>query len=463
MFKVETLPFKMAIRTVMNDVWYSNALPEWYTPERIDESRRVIRLRERANSYLDGEPPLPALSLPLPRLTGGTRRWVVPAVNDQMLMHACVSNISHIVAKRLDRRRVFSCEPNDSPNRVAFMKPQIAAMMEFHNETVRRLEQGAFVLELDIEQAFASIDRANFFAFLDSIKPDSVEVRLIRRLIETWAGTEPGIPLVNDSVFFLGNAYLSVVDRVVANETDLFIRYLDDYRIFGSRQVELERVFEQISRGLAALGLRVNPRKVRIGSRKDFLQPVNNLAFASKPRYVIDLDVGIYNQIEPEQLADLVSRSLETPDEYLNEGFGRYLLGALRRYRLNLAVYRRAGHEAEGLGVQLRERLAGDGKAAQLTAARLGEYGTDPRYTWRAIWVLYLIEQQGTASRFQKQLARIEQARQMPEVVRLWSRRCRMGLGGEPEQLGDESLHDMSYLEAGRRCYGEHPCKGEGF
>jgi hypothetical protein len=458
MLKIEMLPLKLAIRTVMNDVWYSNALPEWYTPECVDEAARVKHLSDRIKRYLEGEIPLNALSLQVPRLTGGTRTWVVPAVNDQMIMHACVASLSTIVAMSFDRKHVFSCEPNDNPSRIAFMKPQIAAMFAFNKETVRRLQQGAFVLELDIENAFSSIDRDQFIGFLEKIRPDSMEVTLISWLINAWAGKESGIPLINDSVFFLGSAYLNVVDRVVSAVTDDFIRYMDDYRIFGNNKAELEALFEKISHGLLQLGLKVNPRKVRIGSSKDFLEPVTEMRFATNQQikansqYVINLDAGIDTQIEPEQLATLVARSLETPTDYLNEGFGRCLLGAMRRYRLNTAIYRRAGHEDQGLGVRLRTLLVEDPKALELTRTRLIEYGNKPEHTWRAIWVIYLIEQQGSAQRFDSQLAHIEQNTQMPAVAKLWARRCRRGIGGEPEKLGNELLHDMSYIEAGLHC-----------
>jgi hypothetical protein len=51
----------------------------------------------------------------------------------------------------------------------------------------------------------------------------------------------------------------------------------------------------------------------------------------------------------------------------------------------------------------------------------------------------------------------------MPEVAKLWARRCHLGISGEPKQLDDESFRDMGYLDAGRRCYGDTLCKGEGF
>src|SRR5882672_6067428 len=111
MAAIDSLPLKLAIRTVMEEIWYSNALPEWYTPERIDEAARIKRLSERASRYLEGATPLAALPLLLPKLTGGSRAWIVPAVNDQIIMQACVTNLAHAIVKGFDRNHVFSFVP----------------------------------------------------------------------------------------------------------------------------------------------------------------------------------------------------------------------------------------------------------------------------------------------------------------------------------------------------------------
>jgi reverse transcriptase-like protein len=458
---IDDLPFQLAIRTVMDEVWYSNALPEWYTPQDIDRTKRVARLRDRARGYTTGDQPIPVLRTQVPRLTGGFRTWGVPAVNDQMIMQACVAQLKPEIAKTFDRKRTYSHAPNDNPSSVALMKPQIPALIDFYTETIRRLQGGAFVLEFDIERAFASIDRAKFFEFLEGLKPKSLEVTLIQRLLDSWSGADPGIPMVNDSVFFLGGAYLNIVDREVSKSTSDYIRYVDDYRVFGSSRASLETTFEKISRNVAQLGLRMNPRKVRIGSAADILDPQGDPRFITQGS-VIELDSGMIGNLDPEQLAKFIGRSLDQPTYYLTEGIGRYLLGSLRRYRLNRAIYRRAKEDAR-LADRLFNALTGDSKALEQTGIRLGEYGSDPENAWRAIWIIYLIEQQGSASTYTQQLSTIEKNARLPEEVRLWSRRCRLGLGGEPEKLSDDNLHDISYLEAGRRCYGEQVCKGEGF
>jgi hypothetical protein len=211
------------------------------------------------------------------------------------------------------------------------------------------------------------------------------------------------------------------------------------------------------------LGLKMNPKKVRIGSAKEILDPKGEPRFViSKSRgSVIELDSGLKGQLEPEELKQFIGRSLEQPDRYLTEGIGRYLLGTLRRYRLSRAISRRA-NTAPALPDSLVKALTADPKVVQETSLRLNEFGNDPSNSWRAIWIIYLIEQQESARDNETQLAKIEENAALREEVRLWARRCRLGVGGEPEKL-DDILHDLSYLDAGRRCYGDPVCRGEGF
>jgi hypothetical protein len=460
---VTTLPFKNAIRTVLDEVGYSNALPEWYTPETVDIDAREQHLIGRASSYQAGGNPLPALTVQVPRLTGGTRTWVVPAVNDQIIMQACVAGLAPALAKQVDPDRVYSHARGDDGDPPSFMQSQVAALLAFQRETASRTRDSGYVLELDIENAFASIDRDKLYEFLDRLKPDGTEVELIRRLLDAWSGDAPGIPMVNDSVFLLGGAWLSVVDREIAEITGNFIRFVDDYRVFGRSEAELEATFEKISRAMSLLGLKINPRKVRIASARDLPPALGNARFARMADVSgAPVDAGMERQLDPEQLADLAGRVLERPDLYLNEGLGRYVLGALRRYRLNGAKNRHASNPDTDFSAKLRKALRADADAMRLAGERLAEFATDPQDVWRTTWTIYLIEQQGSASEHSSLLGRIEDDFRMPDVTRLWARRARLGASGEPPEL-DDALHDMAYVDAGRRCYGAQLCKGEGF
>lgn len=463
---------KPAIVTVLGDVSYSNPLPDWYSAEAVDYVACVRRLRERVASYLEGGKPLAALRVQLPTRAGDLRTWLIPAVNDQIIFQACVSTFSEAVARTFDAKRVFSCEPDVSPSSKALMKNQIAAWVAFQNETLSRVRTHRYVLEFDIQNAFASIDRGQFIAFLTSLNGKSQAIELIRRLLDSWSGKDPGLPRTNDSLFFLGSAYLNKVDGVVARRSNNFIRYMDDYRVFGDSQKALEQTFEGISKDLGALGFRLNPLKVSLASQKDYLEAVSQPKFESEdqpavepgrpalPQYIEQVDTGISSQLVPEQIEKLVVQALERPTEYLNEGVGRHLIGSLRRFRLNAAIRHRfnPGDEASAPGIILRQRLGANADIRRLTDRLLNEYSSKPAQAWRLIWLIYLVEQAGTAQPMKGHLTSLAANKQMPLEVQLWARRCLEGRSGEPLELREE-MHDLSYLDAGLRCYGGKPCK----
>lgn len=463
---------KPAIVTVVGDVSYSNPLPDWYSTEGVDYVACVRRLRQRVASYLKGGKPLKTLRVQVPTRTGQFRTWVIPAVNDQIIFQACVSTLSQAISKGFDRKRVFSCEPDLEPSSKALMKNQIAAWVAFQNETLSRIRVHRYVLELDIRNAFASIDRGQFVSFLAGLQGNGPAIELVRLLLNSWSGGDPGLPRTNDSMFFLGSAYLNRVDSVVARYSNNFIRYMDDYRIFGDSQRALEQTFEKVSTGLAAIGFRLNPMKVNLASQKDYLEAVSQPKFESKdqstvepgrrrlPQYIQQVDTGISSQLVPPQIEKLVVQTLRKPAEYLNEGVGRHLIGSLRRFRLNAAIRHRFNPEdvASAPGVILRRLLGSNPDIQRLTNGLLSEYSSKPEQAWRLIWLIYLVEQAGTAQQMKGHLTRLESSKQMPPEVRLWARRCLEGRGGEPLELREE-MHDLSYLEAGERCYGGKPCK----
>ena len=467
------LPFELAIETVLNDVSYSNPLPDWYSVEEIDVSECKQRLKKRAASYLKGDQPLAALTIQVPTRSGEMRTWQVPAVNDQIIFQACVAKLTDAIAKQFNAKHVFSGKPDQDSESTALMESQTAAWIAFQNETLKRIKTHRYILELDIQRTFASINRAQFFDFLATLKPPAPALDLIRHLVNSWSGADPGLPLTNDSLFFLGSAYLTRVDGIVARYTKNYIRFVDDYRIFGASQRELEQVFEKISRDLAALGFRLNPRKVKLASQKDYLETITKPEFESPeqptavpdpPPYIVDVDTGISSQLVPQQTEKLVVRALERPSDYLHDGIGRYLLGSLRRYRLNAAIRHRFNPEDErsAPGIILRGLLAGNPNVLKLTNRLLSEYSAQPGQAWRLVWLIYLVEQATVAQKMKGHLTKLEADKQMPRVVQLWARRCREGRSGEPPVLREE-IHDLSYLDAGLRCYGDKPCTGEGF
>src|SRR5687767_11570409 len=268
-----SLPTRLATRLVFDSVSYSNCLPPWRDDVDMDFADMDRHIRRRISEYLKGRNPSAPFTILVPKRNGSKKKWVIPSVMDQVILQTAVSELARPVSTLLDEKRVFSYRINKNPNKVQFTENQAASWTLFQETTQSRLKGPASsMLQMDLEGAFHSIDRPRFYDFLKRVSPSGIEVKLVEHLVESFAGHDPGLPLINDSLFFLGNAYLAVVDQVIQKQTPSFIRFVDDYRIFGSSNDGLERRFEQIDRALGDLGFKINMSKVKVGTRNDYFQ-----------------------------------------------------------------------------------------------------------------------------------------------------------------------------------------------
>ncbi len=190
---ISSLPIQLAIRLTLDSVSYSNPLPNWFDILAINYSAREKVIRGKIEEYLNGTPPKSPYEVMVPKKNGQMARWVVPSINDQIVFQTCVSSIAEVIDEMtIDKARVFSCRYNRDSNRLALLENQVSAWKEFQDETKKRCESDQCVLQIDLEDAFRSVDRARFIDFLRKFSPDGISVKLLHLLLNTFAGAEPG-------------------------------------------------------------------------------------------------------------------------------------------------------------------------------------------------------------------------------------------------------------------------------
>jgi len=299
-------------------------------------------------------------------------------------------------------------------------------------------------------------------------------------LIDNFSGSETGLPLINDSVFFLGNAYLSEIDHVVQAHTSNFIRFVDDYRVFGKSREALTRLLEDIERGLRPLGYKINSDKVRLGTGQEYLDAISHIRYEKTtglerhtPEGNNYINAAIFTDIvEPQELVDLVQKTVQNPDEHLNEGLGRLQLAALKKMRVNgwIACER---NYPRSLRKDFSKQLSRNAAVMRAVTELLKAYSSDQQQIWRSIWLLYLsqdidiskIPDQDTARSFRDTLRQLRVANDVPAVVQLWAN----ARFETVEQAAFEQLHNAEYLECGHLIFGQSsrrgyiPCKEDIF
>ncbi len=378
-----------AVRMTLDSVSFSNPLPPWEDMPQINFGRRTALIHKRADDYLSAaDSARPPTRVRVPRKDGPAKTWIIPSVNDQIILQLC-----------------------------------------------------AFALSERLERVIAS-----FLRFLREATGDVTVPVLLERVLQRLAPPSEGLPLINDSVFYLGNAYLTVVDKEIAAVSRDFIRFVDDYRVFADSKEHLDSLLLRINERLARTSFRINPRKTRVGDENEYLSAISKIRDAKtegENGYVSAVELS--GVVDPGTLAALIARTIFRPED-LTEGMGRFLMQAVRRMRLNDDWVK--GRNLPDSPLRPFGQALALAVPAEAVGVALQKYANSAE-EWRFIWVLYVAEDLGRKAMgtFVKSI----DSSVLSPVARAWLARAR---GGAGQKLTIDQQHDMPYGDAGRALYG---------
>lgn len=449
--EIDALPVELVVRVYIDSVSYSNPLPPWLDGANYPYAPISHLVKEKIGRYMDNaEQVRPAYQIDVPYKPDAIRTWTVPSANDQIVLHACAASLGPgLIGDDRDQARVFSYQNN--PNETDFLIRQLGQWVAFQDATLSRLETHGCILQLDLKHAFANFDRDHVFSYLREKSGKEQIVDLLAKVVNGWTGDQQGLPLVNDSLFFLGDAYLNTVDDLIERHTDKFIRFVDDYRLFGNSIPELEATFENISRDLEAAGFAINQQKICLGSRADFLKAITAFKYADEGPEEYLGPLLFTSVIDPEQLVEFIGIALSEPDLYLTVRFGRLLTRELRKLRANS----KSGSEVHKKFV---DRLADNQEIRQRLVELTQDFATRPGEDWRLIWLLHLIEdilRTGGNTNAETELVEgLMNNVDIDMVVRLWASKLlqKPARSGTPESIFERQ--DVDYTEEGKLLYG---------
>jgi len=455
---VDSLPIRLAIRLTLDSVSYSNPLPPWTDPLTINYSHREKTIAQKIEDYVNRKSqPVAPFEIDVPKRSGNKRRWLVPSINDQIIIQACVSALANKIEDTLDPNRVHSYRLNRDPNRLQLTHSQVSSWKRFQNEINEKLKEQPQLLQFDLEATYQSIRPDDFLKFIRGLSPGSIEVALLEIMMKSFASGNNGLPMINDSVFFLGNAYLRGVDHIVSKHTSCFIRFVDDYRVFGESRDILKETLDNISRELLLIGFKVNTSKVKLGTAEDYLETISKAKYATSTADSGYVSAAVFDDIiEPELLASIISKAIKRPDEFINEGFGRLIIGSIRRMRLNHETATIKGFPGSPL-YKFTEFLSQDAGLIKAAIDLVEKYIHTAHEEWRVVWLLYVMQEVNSGDeklsrRFSEILNMISSAPEIPFVARLWANKVR-GLWRGNRSPAD-NLHDLGYLDEGNEIFG---------
>ena len=248
--------------------------------EHLDENLRDLLERMKSGRY---QAP-PVRRVHVPKGTGKETRPIgIPTFEDKLLQRAVL-----MVLEAISEQDFLPCSYGFRSGRSAHQ-----ALDSFW---VQAMEMGGcWLIEVDIQSFFDTLDRSHLRAFVRQRVRDGVLLRLIGkwlragvleagRLVHPETGTPQGGVLSP----WLANVYLhEVLDRWFEEQVKprlhgraFLIRYADDLVLGFEHEQDARRVWEVLPKRFAKYGLRLHPEKTRL---VDFRRPGSSKRQRSEP------------------------------------------------------------------------------------------------------------------------------------------------------------------------------------
>jgi group II intron reverse transcriptase/maturase len=229
-----------------------------------DLEANLCRLEDQL--HRGGYRPLPARRVLIPKANGGQRALAISAFQDKIVQKAVADILQALY------------EPLFEDASVGF-RPDRGCHMAVH-KLYHRLKKSArpFVVDVDIEKFFDSVDHERLMEILQKRISDQRFLRLIRKLLRAGiliegqeTGNTSGTPQGSIVSPILANIYLhEVLDQWFAvnyaSHSRQMIRYADDVIFCFSQEGEAREFYQDLVKRLETHGLRVNTEKSRIVS-----------------------------------------------------------------------------------------------------------------------------------------------------------------------------------------------------
>lgn len=200
------------------------------------------------------------------------RQIAAAPFRDRVVHHA----LMNIIEPSIDRRFIFD----------SYACRQGKGVHAAVNRYQQWSKHYPYVLKMDIQQYFPSIDHQILKAKLRHYLKDRYVLALLDRIIDTaptasgrgdfyyFPGDDllmhtertTGLPIGNLTSQFFANLYLDDVDHYIKEQLQAraYLRYVDDMVILGRDKEQLHDIRENIRQRLAQDRLRLHPRKAHI-------------------------------------------------------------------------------------------------------------------------------------------------------------------------------------------------------
>ncbi|MFA5780598.1 MAG: reverse transcriptase domain-containing protein [Elusimicrobiota bacterium] len=181
----------------------------------------------------------------------------VSLYRDRVVHHILCNVLEPII----DRRFIYdsyACRKNKGTHKA------LDRCEKFMKRICRINFASAYILQCDIKKFFPSIDRDIMYKLCRKHIEDENILQLIKLIINANDNKQTGLPIGNLTSQFFANIYLNELDHHIKHNLrqKYYLRYMDDFLIFGNDKKRLWEVRESINKFLAEkLKLELHPKK----------------------------------------------------------------------------------------------------------------------------------------------------------------------------------------------------------
>ena len=151
----------------------------------------------------------------------------------------------------------------------------------FQDKAEEYCSQYPFVVETDITAYFDHINHKLMLSRISDLfskSIDSDELKAIKELLHRMWGRwnigyikNFGIPQINDASSFMANLYLDELDKWLLSNKLVYLRYVDDIRIFAPSEPQARKALAELIVKMREMGLYVASSKTKIKRASDIL------------------------------------------------------------------------------------------------------------------------------------------------------------------------------------------------
>ena len=229
--------------------------------DRLDYPQLIAQgLRRGIDSRSGGEHNLKYRRLNIPRPNGEILAVVDLPIEERVALHLAVLPLRNVSDSLLD------------PGVCGYRQGAIAGdshrgeYMRFRQMTQSMAEDSHTVISIDVSKFFDSVTLGKAAESVMRLAGAATAASLFK-LSERWrAYGIKNLPAGYGDARLLGNIVLAAVDQQLYVP---FTRWVDDYRLFLSREDDPASVVDSVERALGGVGLRLNVKKIEVESARD--------------------------------------------------------------------------------------------------------------------------------------------------------------------------------------------------